>query len=114
MPSNLDWLEEMPAAVTVTDAAGIIVAMNARARETFSKEGGGRLVGASVFACHPEPARARLKELFEKKSPNHYTISKRGVKKAIHQLPLFEGGVFSGFVELSVPVPEETPHFDRG
>jgi len=46
------WIEEFPAAITVTDTLGTILAMNGRARETFAKEGGGALIGYSVFDCH--------------------------------------------------------------
>jgi transcriptional regulator with PAS, ATPase and Fis domain len=109
-----DWIEEFPASVTVTDAAGVIIAMNARARATFEAEGGGALVGSSVFDCHPEPARTRTLELYETRSPNHYTIAKGGQRKIIHQLPWFDGGAFAGFVEISIPIPEALPHFDRG
>ena len=59
------WAEEAPVAITVTDADGVIVRMNARARETFAKDGGGALVGRSVLDCHPEPARTRLAGLLE-------------------------------------------------
>jgi len=108
-----DWLLELPAAVTVTDAEGRIVEMNRRAQETFAAEGGAELLGRSLFDCHPEPARARLRALFASQRPNHYTIQKGGRRKIIHQLPWFRDGVFAGMVELSVPLPAELPHFDR-
>ncbi len=108
------WIEELPAAVTVTDAQGVIVAMNARARETFAAEGGGALVGRSVFDCHPEPARRKTETLYAGRAPNHYTIRKGGVKKVIHQLPWYAGGAFAGYVEISIVVPEVMEHFDRG
>ncbi len=107
------WLEELPAAVTVTDANGTIVAMNARSRRTFEKEGGGALVGKSVFDCHPEPARTKARELFARGLPSHYTIRTGGQRKIIHQLPWYRDGTFAGFVEISVPIPDELPHFDR-
>ncbi len=107
------WIEELPAAVTVTDADGVIVAMNARSRATYENDGGGALVGHEVFACHPAAARRKVEALFGGEATNHYTISKRGVKKIIHQLPWYRGGVFAGYVEISVPIPQEMPHFDR-
>lgn len=109
-----DWIEEIPMAVTVTDAAGTIIAMNARSRATFAASGGGSLVGQSVFACHPEPAATKTRALYAARQANHYTISKNGQKKIIHQLPWFEDGEFAGFVEISVPIPDTLPHFDRG
>jgi hypothetical protein len=29
-------------------------------------------------------------------------------------MPWYRDGVFAGVVELSVPIPDELPHFDRG
>lgn len=107
------WVEGLPVAITVTDAEGTIVAMNARSRESFADDGGGALIGSSVFACHPEPALTKTRELFAGQTPNHYTICKNGRRKIIHQMPWFEGGAFAGFVEISIPIPDELPHFDR-
>jgi PAS domain S-box-containing protein len=109
-----NWIEEAPAAVTVTDAKGTIVAMNARARETFADDGGAELIGRSVFDCHPEPSLTRTRELYATRIPNHYTIEKEGRWKVIHQLPWYEGGVFAGFVEISIPIPDTLPHLKRG
>jgi transketolase len=108
------WLEGIPAAITVTDEAGTIVYMNARSRETFAKDGGGALVGKSVFDCHPEPARSKTRRLYDDKTPNHYTIRKNGQRKIVHQLPWYRDGAFAGVVEIVFPIPDELPHFDRG
>jgi len=113
MPDHDVWIEEAPLAITVTDEHGTIIAMNARARETFAADGGGALVGRNVFDCHPEPARTRTLELYENRRPNHYTISKDGRRKIIHQFPWTRDGRFAGFVEISVPIPDALPHFDR-
>jgi len=107
------WCEGLPVAVTVTTADGTIVEMNARSREVFAKDGGGALIGQSVFGCHPEPARTKTQVLYAAQAPNHYTVRKNGQKKIIHQLPWFENGTFAGFVEISIPIPDELPHFDR-
>ncbi len=114
MSDETSWAEEAPLAITVTDERGTIVAMNARSRETFAADGGAALIGRSVFDCHPEPARSRLRELYETRRPNHYTISKGGRRKIIHQIPWTRDGRFAGFVEISIPIPDELPHFDRG
>ncbi|HEY3353704.1 MAG TPA: PAS domain-containing protein [Polyangia bacterium] len=113
-PAAPAWAAELPAAVTVTDAGGTIIAMNARARETFAKDGGAALIGRSVFDCHPEPARTKLHALYASPAPNHYTIRKRGQRKIIHQLPWYAGGAFAGLVEISLAIPDELPHFERG
>jgi transcriptional regulator with PAS, ATPase and Fis domain len=110
-PEN--WLEEFPAAVTVTDEKGTILTMNARSRQSFARDGGGALIGKSVFPCHPEPALSKTRELYERREPNHYTIRKNGQKKMIHQMPWYREGVFAGFIEISIPIPDELPHFDR-
>jgi transcriptional regulator with PAS, ATPase and Fis domain len=109
-----DWTWEIPAAVTVTDAKGLILSMNKAARETFQADGGAALIGTNVLGCHPEPARTKTAKLYETKVPNHYTIQKGGQKKIIHQLPWYRDGAFAGLVELSIPIPGELPHFDRG
>lgn len=113
MPEELSWVAELPASVTVTDESGVIIAMNARSRATFAAEGGAALLGTSVFACHPEPALTAIRTLYETRAPNHYTISKGGRKKIIHQLPWYRDGRFAGFVEISIPIPDTLPHFDR-
>lgn len=107
------WLEEFPISIVVTDAGGTILTMNARARESFAEEGGAALIGTSVFDCHPEPARTKTEVLYRRRQPNHYTIRKDGRRKIIHQVPWYRGGEFAGLVELSIPIPDELPHFDR-
>jgi hypothetical protein len=109
-----DWTEELPVAVTVTAADGTILSMNRHAAETFAEDGGLALIGKSVFDCHPEPARTTTVELYAARTPNHYTISKHGQKKIIHQLPWYNSGVYAGFVEISIPIPEVLPHHERG
>ena len=108
-----DWVEGLPVAVTVTAANGTITAMNARSRETFAADGGAGLIGQCVFDCHPPAARAKAEALYRTPKSNHYTIQKRGQKKIIHQLPWFDHGKFGGIVEISIPIPDELPHFDR-
>lgn len=107
------WVEQLPVAVTVTDREGTILAMNACSREAFAGDGGEALIGQSVFACHPEPARSKTVALYASQQANHYTISKNGRRKVIHQLPWFSEGTFAGIVEISIPIPETLPHFDR-
>jgi PAS domain-containing protein len=114
MDDTLGWVEGLPVAVTVTDADGIIIAMNARSRESFAADGDGALIGSSVFACHPEPARGQTEALFRERKANHYTIHKGGQRKIIHQLPWSRNGSFGGFVEISIPIPDDLPHLDRG
>lgn len=108
-----NWLKEFPGAVTVCDPEGIVLEMNDRAAETFASDGGYALVGTNLLGCHPEVARKKLLLLLESHQTNVYTIQKNGKKKMIYQSPLFHEGKFSGFVELALEVPLETPHFNR-
>ena len=63
--------------------------------------------------CHPEPAKTKLKGLLEHQQLNAYTIEKNGVKKLVYQSPWFENGEFAGYIELSMELPAEMPHFVR-
>ncbi len=112
MPSD-NWTSQIEIAVTVTDALGIITDMNPASIATFAADGGARLIGTNVLDCHPEPARSKLASMYKERKPNHYTINKNGRKKIIHQIPLFKENEFQGFVEISIPIPDTLPHFDR-
>ncbi len=107
------WTKEFPAAITVCDAAGIILAMNDKSCATFAEEGGAYLIGTNLLACHPEPARSKVESLLKSGSPNIYTIEKGGIRKLIYQSPWYQSGVYAGFVELSLPIPQQMPHFNR-
>jgi len=72
------------------------------------------LVGKSLLDCHPEPARSKLVSLLNSPRVNIYTIEKAGQKKMIYQSPWFEDGQFMGLIELSLPLPDDIPHFIRG
>lgn len=108
------WIKEFPGAVTVCDADGIILEMNAKSAQTFAKEGGEKLVGRNLMDCHPEAAQEKLRALLESGQPNVYTIEKNGQKKLIYQSPWYQDGKYAGFVELSLVIPAEMPHFVRG
>jgi transcriptional regulator with PAS, ATPase and Fis domain len=112
MPSH-SWTDHAAIAITVTDADGIITEMNPTSIATFAADGGAKLVGTDVLACHPEPSRTKLAGMYQEHQPNHYTIRKNGQKKIIHQLPLMREGKFCGYVEISIPIPDQLPHFDR-
>jgi hypothetical protein len=111
--SQHPWVAEFPAAVTVCDRRGVIIAMNAKAADSFAGDGGAALVGSNLLDCHPEPSRTLVAELLARPRVNAYTIEKRGVHKVIYQAPWFEAGAFTGLVELSLEVPATMPHFVR-
>ena len=108
------WVRGFPGAITVCDARGVILEMNAAAEEVFAADGGARLVGRNVLDCHPEPARTKLKAMLAEGRSNVYTIQKNGQKKLVLQAPWTKAGVYAGFVELVLIIPWEMPHFDRG
>ncbi len=108
-----EWIKEFPAGVTVCDRDGILLEMNDKAEKIFEEDGGRKLLGSNVLDCHPEPSRTKMESLLATHEKNVYTIEKNGIKKLIYQCPWFKNGEFAGFVELSLEIPLETPHFIR-
>lgn len=109
----MDWIKEFNCAITVCDTNGIIIAMNDKSVEIFKDDGGLELIGKNLFDCHPEPSRTKLKQMVEQQKENVYTIEKNGKKKLIYQSPWYEKKIYKGFVELSLEIPFEMPHFKR-
>lgn len=111
---NPDFLEAMDAGVTVCDSDLKIVYMNKKSKAAFLDFGGGDLIGKSLADCHKPESTKIIREILASKTPNVYTVSKKGQKKLIWQGPWFKDGEVAGLVELSIPLPEELPHRDRG
>jgi hypothetical protein len=109
-----EWVRAFPGAVTVCDRAGVILEMNQRSVASFAEDGGAALIGTNALDCHPEPSRSKLARLLESGQKNVYTIEKNGVKKLIYQAPWYRDGAYAGFVELSLEIPFDLPHFVRG
>ncbi len=130
------WLRGLPFSLTVCDEKGTILYMNDRAGRSFESQGGKALVGSNILDCHPEPARTRLREIMEKQERNVYTtergqisnlpphltpgkisnlppIPSLGTRRLIFQSPWYRDGVYAGFFELILPLPESMPHFIR-
>jgi PAS domain S-box-containing protein len=107
------WVKEFRVAVTVCDAEGRIIEMNDKSVESFAGDGGEKLIGTNVLDCHPEPSKSKLKGMMENGLTNVYTIQKKGKKKLIYQAPWYDKGRYAGFVELSVEIPWDMPHFNR-
>lgn len=108
-----DWIKEFPASITVCNPDGVILAMNDRSAKTFEQDGGYTLIGSNLLACHPVLAREKLELLLASHEKNIYTIEKNGIRKLIYQSPWYRDGVYSGFVELSLEIPDQLPHFIR-
>ena len=104
-----DFFKEVNIAVTVSDTEGNVLWMNDKSQVVNH----GDYTGQSLFDCHPEPARAKLLELLQNQNTNAYTIEKGEVKKLIYQTPWFNAGEFAGYVELSIEIPFEMPHYIR-
>ncbi len=107
------WIKKFEGAVIVADENGVILEMNERAEKNLARDGGRKLVGTNVLACHPEPSKTKLKKIMAERKTNVYTIEKRGVKKLIFQAPWTSGGKYRGIVELSLEIPFDMPHFIR-
>ena len=112
--ATMTWFKNFPGSIFVCDAQGILLEMNEKAEKSVESDGGRSLIGKSILECHPEPARTKFKQMLEAQEPNIYTIEKNGVKKLIYQVPFYDEGVYAGFVELSLEIPFEMPHFVRG
>jgi transcriptional regulator with PAS, ATPase and Fis domain len=108
-----DWIKEFPAAVTVCDPQGVILAMNDKAAVTYEKDGGYDLIGRNMLDCHPTQARIKTEKLLADREKNVYTIEKNGIKKLIYQSPWFKDGNYAGILEISLEIPFEMPHFLR-
>jgi transcriptional regulator with PAS, ATPase and Fis domain len=107
---NTNWADAIDVAITVCDRDGRILAMNERSKATFAKDGGGALVGRSLFDCHGAASAAQIRALIAEGRTNAYTIEKAGVRKLIYQTPWRAGGAVAGIVELSLVVPGSMPH----
>ncbi len=107
------WVEEFAGAVTLCSLDGTVLALNEKAAQGYADRGGKQLIGSNLFDCHSEESRAKLKRLIELRQTNIYTIEKKGVKKLIYQSPWYVGGECRGFMEISLEIPFEMPHFVR-
>lgn len=107
------WSDEFDGAITICDREGVITYMNDASKRVFMKYGGGDMMGTNLLDCHPEPSRSKVAEMLKTPTTNIYTIEKAGIKKIIHQSPLYENGVFCGLIEMSFVLPQSLPHFIR-
>lgn len=108
----IPYFEEADIAITICDKEGKIIEMNGQSREVNLKPGQS-LIGANVLDCHPEPARSLLQHLMETEEKHVYTITKGERRKLIYQIPWYKDGAYAGFIELSMVIPNEMPHYIR-
>ena len=109
--THTDYFNEFPAAIEVCDREGTLLYVNDRAAGTVAARD---MIGTNILDCHPEAARTRFEEMLASGQANIYTIEKAGQRKLIYQAPWYVDGVYAGFVELALPIPEDLPHFVRG
>ena len=106
---DFDFFKEVNLAVTITDKDGNVVYQN-----DSSCVVNGDVRGKNMMGCHNERSQQIIRHLLNDAATNVYTISKKGKKKLIYQTPWYENGEVKGLVELSIIIPEEMPHYDRG
>lgn len=108
-----DWAKEMNCAVTVCDADCNIIYMNDLSRATFASYGAD-LIGRNLMEFHAGRSQDIIRRLLAEGGSNSYTISKQGRRKLIYQTAWRKDGEVAGLVELSIVLPDDMPHYDRG
>jgi hypothetical protein len=107
------WVQAFPASITVCDVDGVILEMNDGSIKEFKKYGGADLIGKNLIDCHSKVSGVKLKEMLATQQPNIYSIEKHGKKQLVYQHPWYKDGVYSGFVEIILTLPQEVPNFNR-
>ena len=102
-----DFFKFTDCAVTVCDTECMIVYQNEK-----SVAVNGDMRGKCMLGCHNDRSRGIIARILSEGVTNSYTISKKGQRKLIHQTP--SGRTIAGIIELSIVIPEEMPHYDRG
>ncbi len=110
----IDWLDRIEVIISSCDEHGITTFMNRRGSQVFAGSGGYQLIGKSMVECHPEGAvREKFVNLLKSQKFNCYTIERKGRKMLVYQTPLFKDGIFAGYNEMILPIPETLTHFVR-
>lgn len=113
IPQLPSWADAVNCAVTICDRDGVILYMNDKARATFASHG--NLIGSNLFDCHSPLSCEKIRHMLATGDSNAYTISKHGQRKMIYQTPWRDAdGSIAGMVEISMVIPAEMPHYDRG
>ena len=109
---HTDFYKGLNLAITVSDRKGEVIYQN-----DSSLEVNGDARGRNLQQCHNERSWQMIRHMMDDNATNVYTISKKGKRKLIYQTPWYEDDarqVVGGLVELSIILPEEMPHYDRG
>ncbi len=113
LPKEMEWLDQLPCAVTICDEEFTILYLNERSAEVNAKDGGIALIGKNMLDCHPPEAKMKLHRVMSGISPNIYTIEKGGTRKMVYQAHWKRSGKPAGLVEITFEIPNEVPHFVR-
>ncbi len=110
--NTFDWIASYPHGVTVSDTEGIIIAMNGASCENFKKYGGEKLIGSSLFDCHPKSANTIIRNQLDFQEANTYITEKvektekAEEKRLISQTPWYHADkTFGGLVETIIDLP---------
>ncbi len=109
--SHLDWLDQLPCALTVCDRKYKILYMNEKAAEANSE--GMALVGKSLMDCHPPSARRKLRHVMSAGKPHVFSIERKRVKRIVYQGHWKKNGKAGGLVEISFELPRDMPNLRR-
>ncbi len=111
---NFDWAEDYPAAITVCDRQGTIIAMNRAAGENFRRHGGTDLIGSSLFACHSPASGKAIARMLDRQEGATYITDNGRRRRLVQQVPWYQHGRFAGLVETIIDLPAELPVRRRG
>lgn len=101
----------MACAMTVCDKDCKILYMNELSRKTFARFGDA--IGHNLMEYHGERAQKIIRHMLDTGQTNAYTIRKNGQRKLIYQTPWRVEGEVAGLIELSIPLPDDLPHYER-
>ena len=104
-----DFFKYVECAVTVCDTECVIVYQNEK-----SVAVNGDMRGKCMLGCHNDRSRGIIARILSEGATYSYTISKKGQRKLIHQTPWYRDGRIAGIIELSIVIPDQMPHYDRG
>lgn len=113
MKQEGDWILECGIAIKACDREGTLLFMNNLAAQNAAAKGGRDLVGSNIYPLHQKASQEKLTSLMEHGATNCYTIEKNGQKSLVYQMPWLENGEVQGMVELTLPLPEDMPHYVR-
>lgn len=110
MKQVFDYLESADFAATACDSDGIVVYQNA-----ISRNDDGDVVGKNLYKCHGSKSGEKIRHMIETGHSNTYEIIKGGKRFLIHHSPWYNevDGKVAGLIELSIPLPDEYPTFNR-